>query len=74
MPPKVIDSLLPKPIKAVDFDDLLLHQRPMFDVRAPIEFDKGAFPNVVNLPLMSDDEREQIGTCYKQQGKLLPLI
>lgn len=69
MPPKVIESLLPKPIKAADFDDLLLHQRPMFDVRAPIEFDKGAFPNVVNLPLMSDDEREQIGTCYKQQGQ-----
>ena len=70
MPPKVIESLLPKPIKAADFDELLLHQRPMFDVRAPIEFDRGAFPNVVNLPLMSDDEREQIGTCYKQQGQI----
>jgi len=60
---------MPKSIKADEFDDLLLHQRPMFDVRAPIEFDKGAFPNVVNLPLMNDDERQQIGVCYKQQGQ-----
>ena len=60
---------MPSAIRAAQFDDLLLHQRPMFDVRAPIEFAKGAFPNVVNLPLMSDDEREQVGTCYKQQGQ-----
>jgi tRNA 2-selenouridine synthase len=60
---------IPSPITAAQFDDLLLHQRPMFDVRAPIEFDKGAFPNVVNLPLMNDDERQQIGICYKEQGQ-----
>tara|TARA_B110000503_G_C7131019_1_gene406806 strand:- start:607 stop:1734 length:1128 start_codon:yes stop_codon:yes gene_type:complete len=60
---------IPSPITAAQFDDLLLHQRPMFDVRAPIEFDKGAFPNVVNLPLMNDDERQKVGTCYKEQGQ-----
>ena len=69
MPAKAIAMQLPEPIKAPGFDDLLLRQRPMFDVRAPIEFNKGAFPNVVNLPLMNDDEREQIGTCYQQQGQ-----
>ena len=60
---------MPEPIQAAQFDDLLLGQRPMFDVRAPIEFNKGAFPNVINLPLMSDDERHQIGSCYKEQGQ-----
>src|SRR5476651_576549 len=42
---------------------------PMMDVRAPVEFDKGAFPGVINLPLMNDLEREKVGTCYKQQGQ-----
>jgi tRNA 2-selenouridine synthase len=52
-----------------DYRDIFLNDRPMMDVRAPIEFLKGSFPGVVNLPLMSDNEREQIGTCYKQHGQ-----
>jgi tRNA 2-selenouridine synthase len=40
----------------------------MKDVRAPIEFTKGAFPSSINAPLMNDDEREAVGTCYKEQG------
>ncbi len=39
------------------------------DVRAPIEFSKGAFPGAVNLPLMNDTERQKVGTCYKQHGQ-----
>ncbi len=41
----------------------------MFDTRAPVEFEKGSFPNAINLPLMLDDERAKVGTCYKQQGQ-----
>lgn len=52
-----------------DYRTLLLQQVPMMDVRAPIEFAKGAFPGVVNLPLMNDDEREAVGICYKQRGQ-----
>lgn len=52
-----------------DLRELLLNDRPMMDTRAPIEFHKGAFPGVVNLPLMTDRERERVGTCYKQQGQ-----
>lgn len=54
---------------ATDFRDLFLNDRPMMDVRAPVEFDKGAFPGVQNLPLMNDVERQAVGTCYKQQGQ-----
>ena len=60
---------MPAPITAEQFDELLLSQRPMIDLRAPIEFDKGAFPGSVSLPLMTDSEREKIGTCYKEQGQ-----
>lgn len=52
-----------------DYFQLFLNDTPMIDTRAPIEFAQGAFPNSVNLPLMSDAEREQVGTCYKRQGQ-----
>jgi tRNA 2-selenouridine synthase len=40
----------------------------MIDVRAPVEFQSGALPLSKNLILMSDDERQQVGICYKEQG------
>ncbi|WP_373185582.1 tRNA 2-selenouridine(34) synthase MnmH [Halopseudomonas sp.] len=52
-----------------DFRRIFLQSAPMMDVRAPVEFDKGAFPGVVNLPLMTDSERQQVGTCYKHSGQ-----
>lgn len=52
-----------------DFNPLFLDDVPMMDMRAPIEFAKGAFPGVVNLPLMNDQERQKVGTCFKQQGQ-----
>lgn len=52
-----------------DFRQLFLQDVPLMDVRAPIEFGKGAFPEAVNLPLMNDSERQKVGTQYKQQGQ-----
>ena len=51
------------------FRDIFIHDVPMMDVRAPVEFTKGAFPGVINLPLMNDSERQRVGTCYKEQGQ-----
>ena len=42
---------------------------PLLDTRAPVEFKKGAFPHSTNIPLMSDSQRKQVGTCYKSNGK-----
>jgi len=53
----------------VDYRELFLSGRALLDVRAPVEFAKGAFPNAINLPLMSDDERHQVGICYKEKGQ-----
>lgn len=39
------------------------------DVRAPLEYARGALPNSVNLPILTDDEREAVGTCYKHSGQ-----
>ncbi|MGK9063993.1 tRNA 2-selenouridine(34) synthase MnmH [Stutzerimonas chloritidismutans] len=52
-----------------DYRRLFLNDVPMMDARAPVEFSKGAFPGVVNLPLMNDVERQKVGTCYKQHGQ-----
>ncbi len=51
------------------YAELLLGDTPMIDLRAPVEFIRGAFPRSVNLPLMNDEERAAIGTCYKEQGQ-----
>ncbi|MEM6252408.1 MAG: tRNA 2-selenouridine(34) synthase MnmH [Cyanobacteria bacterium P01_D01_bin.156] len=42
---------------------------PILDVRSPGEYAQGHLPNAVSFPLFSDEERAQVGTCYKQQGK-----
>ena len=51
-----------------DFRQIVLQETPLIDVRAPIEYEKGAFPKSVNLPLMNNEERHQVGICYKEQG------
>ncbi|MBB5213230.1 tRNA 2-selenouridine(34) synthase MnmH [Microbulbifer hydrolyticus] len=54
---------------SADFREIFLHDLPLIDTRAPVEFSKGSFPNAVNLPLMTDSERQKVGTCYKQKGQ-----
>ena len=51
------------------FEELFLRERSLIDTRAPIEFERGSFPGAVNIPLMTDVEREQVGIRYKEQGE-----
>lgn len=52
-----------------DLRALFLDDVPLLDVRAPVEFADGAFPTAVNLPLIDDVERHDIGLTYKEQGQ-----
>ncbi len=52
-----------------DYRKIFLSGAPLLDVRAPVEFAKGAFPGSDNRPLMNDDERHRVGICYKQHGQ-----
>jgi tRNA 2-selenouridine synthase len=52
-----------------DYRSLLLSGAPLMDTRAPVEFSRGAFPGTINLPLMDDEERRQVGICYKESGQ-----
>ena len=48
--------------------ELLRANTPLIDLRSPIEFAKGTFPQSVNLPILNNDERAKIGKTYKHQG------
>jgi len=52
-----------------DYLSLFLNDTPLLDVRAPVEFSQGAFPYADNLPIMDDQEREDIGIRYKEYGQ-----
>ncbi len=72
MPVTVTTATLPGAAPCAVVDDyarLFLDQVPLLDVRAPVEFLAGAFAQAVNIPLLDDAQREQIGTCYQQQGQ-----
>ena len=57
-------------LKEIDnFSEILRSNTPLLDVRAPIEYIEGSFPNAYNFPLMSDSERHQIGIRYKEHGQ-----
>lgn len=61
-----LDAKLPE---IDNFEQLFVQDTPMMDVRAPIEFDDGAFPSAINRPLMDNSERERVGIRYKEQGQ-----
>jgi len=42
---------------------------PLFDVRSPSEFAQGHIPGALTFPLLSDNERHEVGIIYKQRGK-----
>lgn len=52
-----------------DYLSLFLNDVPLIDVRAPVEFSKGSFPDAINAPLMNDEERHRVGICYKEKGQ-----
>ncbi len=52
-----------------DYRSLFLNDAPLLDVRAPVEFEQGAFPCAKNFPLINNQEREDIGLCYKKHGQ-----
>ncbi|NQZ83563.1 MAG: tRNA 2-selenouridine(34) synthase MnmH [Colwellia sp.] len=54
---------------SADFRAIISNKIPLMDVRAPIEFEKGAFNHAINQPLMNNDERATVGLCYKNNGQ-----
>ncbi len=50
-------------------ETIFFRDTPLIDLRAPLEYQRGSFPSSVSIPLMSNEERAKVGTCYKKQGQ-----
>ena len=58
--------------ETIELDNALARQRNgalVIDVRTPAEFTEATIPGAVNVPIFSSEERVQVGTVFKQQGK-----
>ncbi|SCY12007.1 tRNA 2-selenouridine(34) synthase MnmH [Alkaliphilus peptidifermentans] len=47
-----------------------LNDKIFIDVRSSYEFSKGTIPGAINIPLLDDDERIEIGKIYKNSGTI----
>lgn len=48
----------------------LSEKYPIIDVRSPGEYEQAHIPGALALPLFSNEERAEIGTIYKQKGRV----
>ena len=58
--------------ETIELERALEQQRKgtlIIDVRTPAEFAETTIPGAVNVPIFSNDERIEIGTVFKEQGK-----
>jgi tRNA 2-selenouridine synthase len=54
--------------ETVVFDKSLLYSHLVIDARTPLEYQDDHLPGAINVPLLSNEERVEIGTLYKQTG------
>jgi len=52
-----------------NFQYLFQNDIPLIDTRAPVEFERGAFPNALNIPFMNNKERRLVGVDYQENGR-----
>ena len=60
--------------ETVTFHPDLLDTHCIVDARTPLEFAEDHLPGAINVPLLSNDERVEVGTLYKQEGAHLARI
>tara|TARA_Y100001935_G_scaffold67699_1_gene56768 strand:+ start:2965 stop:4035 length:1071 start_codon:yes stop_codon:yes gene_type:complete len=47
---------------------IIKNNTPLIDLRAPIEFNKGAIPSSINIPILNNEQRASVGIKYKNEG------
>ena len=57
------------PAPSYPLRDLLADAIPLIDLRSPGEADRGAIPGAVNMPILEDAERAEVGKTYKDAGQ-----
>ncbi|RNC70971.1 MAG: tRNA 2-selenouridine(34) synthase MnmH [Desulfuromonadales bacterium] len=56
--------------RTVTFHESLMDSHLVVDVRTPLEYEEDHIPGALNVPLLTNKERVEIGTLYKQTGPL----
>ncbi len=54
----------------ITFTPELIDSHCLIDVRTPLEFEDDQIPGAHNVPLLTNEERVEIGTIYKQVGSV----
>lgn len=54
---------------SANIERLIVENIPLLDVRAPVEFQRGAVDSATNLPLLDDHQRDCIGKEYAENGQ-----
>jgi tRNA 2-selenouridine synthase len=52
----------------ITFTPALLESHCIVDVRTPLEFSEDHLPGAINVPILTNEERVEVGTIYKQHG------
>ncbi len=70
-PPKNIYGAARTMPRTTAFHPDLLESHCIIDARTPLEYAEDHLPGAINVPILSNAERVEIGTLYKQQGPLI---
>jgi tRNA 2-selenouridine synthase len=54
--------------EAIPFHESFIDSHLVLDVRTPLEYAEDHMPGAINIPLLSNEERVEIGIIYKQTG------
>lgn len=54
--------------ESISFTPDLLKTHCIIDARTPLEFDEDHLPGAINVPILTNEERIEIGTIHKQIG------
>lgn len=59
-------------IRTINIEEFLINRKNLtvIDVRSESEFQKGHIKGAVNIPILNDQERVEIGTIYKHEGRV----
>ncbi|RKD34492.1 tRNA 2-selenouridine(34) synthase MnmH [Thermohalobacter berrensis] len=53
--------------RVIEIPDIITKNNIVFiDVRSPKEFEEGTIPGAINIPILTNEEREHVGYLYKQ--------
>lgn len=58
-------------IKRIELETFLVQVKAsvLLDVRSESEFENGHIPSAISIPLLRNEERVKVGTCFKNKGQ-----